>query len=247
MPMHDWTKVEAGIYHAFHGPWLQAIARALNNGLLPAAYYAMTEQVTMSVEADVLTLQIPHANGTPAGSGVLSLTTTRPAVGVLVREQQAAPKRRGRVLVRHVSTHKVVAVIELVSPGNKSAKREYAAFVMKAADVLAARVHLLVIDPFPPPAHTPGGLHASIWPRVVRRRKGRQPFTLSADRPLVVASYAAGQEVVAAVQPFAVGEPVPEIPLFLTVEQEYVTLPLEPTYATAWPDVPKVWRDVIEA
>lgn len=169
-----------------------------------------------------------------------------PAVGVLVRGVQTASKRQGRVLVRHVGNHKVVAVIELVSPGNKSGKRDYTAFVMKAAGLLAARIHLLVVDPFPPPAHAPQGLHASVWRRAARRRKGRLPFALPADKPLAVASYAAGPEAVAAVQPFAAGDPVPDIPLFLTVDQEYVTLPLEPTYAAAWRDVPAVWRAAME-
>ena len=40
MPMHDWTRVEAGIFHAFHHEWVSEIGRALNRGLLPADYYA---------------------------------------------------------------------------------------------------------------------------------------------------------------------------------------------------------------
>jgi hypothetical protein len=27
MPMHDWTRVEAGIFHAFHHSWIDEIAR----------------------------------------------------------------------------------------------------------------------------------------------------------------------------------------------------------------------------
>jgi len=34
MPMHDWTKVEAGIYRCLHGSWIVTVARALNNGLV---------------------------------------------------------------------------------------------------------------------------------------------------------------------------------------------------------------------
>ncbi len=41
MPIHDWTRVEAGIFHHFHHGWIEEIARALNRGLLPADYYAM--------------------------------------------------------------------------------------------------------------------------------------------------------------------------------------------------------------
>jgi hypothetical protein len=40
MPIHDWTSVEAGIFHAFHHDWITEISRALNRGLLPAEYEA---------------------------------------------------------------------------------------------------------------------------------------------------------------------------------------------------------------
>lgn len=250
MPMHDWTRVEPGIYHDFHNLWLLSIRRALNNGILPPTYYAMGEQVTVSAEADILTLQGPPQNGprlTP-GRGVQMLSASRPAVGVLERDELAPRKRpRERIAVRHVSTHRVVAVLELMSPGNKSGRRPFAAFVGKAVAVLEARVNLFVIDPFPPTARDPNGVHAAIWGRLVKRRKNRKPYVAPADRQLTTASYCvSSDEVTAAVQPFAVGETVPAMPLFL--EQElYVTVPLEATYQTAWPDVPKVWRDVLEA
>jgi hypothetical protein len=54
--MHDWTKVPAGIFHAFHHEWISEISRALNRGLLPGAYYALPEQVAAGFGPDVLTL-----------------------------------------------------------------------------------------------------------------------------------------------------------------------------------------------
>jgi hypothetical protein len=41
MPVHDWTRVEAGIFHDFHTVWAVAIRNALNDGLLPKGYYVM--------------------------------------------------------------------------------------------------------------------------------------------------------------------------------------------------------------
>src|SRR5690606_1979521 len=40
MPMHDWTRVAAGIYHDFHHEWISAIKQALN-AVLPGTYYAL--------------------------------------------------------------------------------------------------------------------------------------------------------------------------------------------------------------
>jgi hypothetical protein len=47
MPIHDWTKVDAGIFHDFHGLWIQVIKLALNDGLLPPDYYALSERVNV--------------------------------------------------------------------------------------------------------------------------------------------------------------------------------------------------------
>ena len=57
MPMHDWTTVEAGIFHAFHHRWIPAISDALNGGKLPADYYALPEQVAAGFGPDVLVVQ----------------------------------------------------------------------------------------------------------------------------------------------------------------------------------------------
>jgi hypothetical protein len=59
MPIHDWTRVDAGIFHDFHHSWIEEIKRALNRGLLPAEYYALAEQITSNLGPDVLTLHYP--------------------------------------------------------------------------------------------------------------------------------------------------------------------------------------------
>src|SRR5207302_10526518 len=64
VPVHDWTRVDAGIFHDFHHAWIEEIKRALNRGLLPPDYYALAEQIAGGLGPDVLTLQRP-ANGLP--------------------------------------------------------------------------------------------------------------------------------------------------------------------------------------
>jgi hypothetical protein len=67
-----------------------------------------------------------------------------------------APKwyasKKKAVTIRHVSEHRVVAVLEIVSPGNKSSRSALTAFVRKGQDLLAAGVHLSLVDLFPPHA-----------------------------------------------------------------------------------------------
>src|SRR5947208_3463845 len=57
MPAHDWTRVDAGIFHHFHHTWITEIAGALNRDILPPDYYALAEQFAAGFGPDVLTLQ----------------------------------------------------------------------------------------------------------------------------------------------------------------------------------------------
>ena len=55
MPMHDWKRVPATIYHLFHQRWTISICDALNGGLLPPGYSALVEQYSSGLYPDVLT------------------------------------------------------------------------------------------------------------------------------------------------------------------------------------------------
>lgn len=59
MPLHNWSNVESGIFHAFHTAWITEIQNALNAGLLPENYYALAEQHAGDYVADVLALHVP--------------------------------------------------------------------------------------------------------------------------------------------------------------------------------------------
>ena len=56
MPVHDWTRVEPGIFHDFHHAWIEELKWALNSDLLPQGYYALAEQHAAGFGPDVLAL-----------------------------------------------------------------------------------------------------------------------------------------------------------------------------------------------
>jgi hypothetical protein len=58
MPIHDWTRVRANLFHDFHQRWMVALSNGLNAGRLPPGYFAMVEQQTCGPEADVITLEL---------------------------------------------------------------------------------------------------------------------------------------------------------------------------------------------
>lgn len=243
MPVHDWTKVEAGIFHDFHQSWIIEIKRSLNDDLLPSGYYALSEQITSDFVPDVLTLQAGNSNGqhpSNSSTGVQFLTLQLPKTSFHSQSEAGKYLNKSKVIkIRHSSDHTVVAVIEILSPGNKANQRDFDALIEKTQSMLQQGIHLLVIDLFPPSKRDPQGIHQAIWEGF-----DETEFELPASKPLVLASYKAGYVRESFVEPFAVGDTLIDMPVFLS-DNEYVSLPLEQTYGKAWELVPAYWRDVI--
>jgi hypothetical protein len=246
MPIHDWTRVDAGIFHDFHHSWIEEIKRCLNRGLLPPEYYALAEQVAGKLGPDVLTLRRPvsgslSVESAPASGGI-AVAAAPPKVRFHARTEVDLYARKAKaVVIRHRSHHQVIAMVEIVSPGNKSSQTELSAFVRKAEQALLAGIHLLIVDLFPPGPRDPQGLHRAIW------GEGREgDFALPDDQPLTCVSYVGYPCVEVFLEPVAVGDPLPEMPLFLTPEV-YVPLPLDSTYRSAWEAIPAVWQEVLVA
>ena len=63
-------------------------------------------------------------------------------------------RKADRISIRHPDGD-VVAVIEIVSPGNKDSRHAVRAFARKAVEFLQAGIHLLIVDLFHPIAATP--------------------------------------------------------------------------------------------
>lgn len=243
MPVHDWTRVEDGIFHDFHGAWIAELRRVLNSGLLPANYYALGEQVTQGAAPDVLTLQAPREeNGVARPRGSVALTEEVPRLELMAQGDLKPPTRRQRsVVIRHVSNHRIVALLEIISPGNKSSRNGIRALLDKVAAALSQGIHLLLLDLHPPGPRDPEGLHALVWKTVT----GDEPERPLA-KPLTLAAYVAGTPCSALVQSVGVGDTLPEMPLFLE-RDEYVNVPLEPTYLAAYVGVPRWYKDILES
>lgn len=242
MPIHDWTRVEAGIFHDFHHAWIEEIKRTLNRGLLPPEYYALAEQIVGGLGPDVLTLRRPGEVAT-IGDPATGIALLSAPPRVHYRGRAATDLYAGKaktVVIRHTSRHQIIAMVEIVSPGTKNNRHGLRAFVKKAIEALEAGIHLLIVDLFPPGPRDPQGLHRSIWDELAE-----DGFTLPVDRPLTAAAYIGGPIPEAFVEPMAVGDPVPEMPLFLTPEV-YIPVPLDATYLSAWEAVPAFWRAVLE-
>ena len=246
MAIHDWSRVEAGIFHAFHNTWVAAIQGQLNGGLLPKGYYALAEQHAGEIIADVLTLH-KGQSGTvaapaEAGEGAVAVAEAPPQVGEQYVIKPVALARRRTVAIRHVSHHRLVAVIEIVSPANKDRAGHVQEFALKVASLLLRGVHVLFIDLFAPGPHDPAGVHPIILEELTQDVPANGEHR---DRPLTFVAYKADDEVVAYLARLAVGDPLPVMPLFLRPDR-YVNVPLAASYDAAYRGMPEFWRGVLE-
>lgn len=247
MPIHDWTRVAAGIFHDFHHGWIEELKRALNSGLLPGEYYALAEQHAAGFGPDVLTLQgvgddgDRAAPGTTPAAGGTGLLLAPPKIRLTAEtDMEFYRRKQNTVSVRHVSGDRIVAMVEVVSPGNKAGRNALRSFVEKAAELLDKRVHLLILDLHPPGRRDPHGIHAAIWEEISGQESDAPPA-----KPLTLAAYESALTVRAFAAPVAVGDTLPDLPLFLE-PGAHINVPLEATYQAAFHAVPRRWRRVLE-
>ena len=243
MPVHNWAQVSDGAFHDFHYSWVLEIKRALKRGLLPEGYYVMAEQLGGDLGVpDVLTLQATTAKPPTECrlSGTVTLTETPPRVhtrSTIARDPYA--RRQRTLVIRHTSDDRIVAMIEVLSAGNKSSRHAFRSFLGKAIAALDGGIHLLLIDIHPPGPRDPQGIHGALLNEI-----GTENYALDGAHPLTSVAYVGGTVIEAFVAHFSIAEQIPQMPLFLTNEN-YVQVPLEACYMAAWEDVPECYQRVL--
>src|SRR5262245_32965019 len=154
MPLHDWSKVPAGLFHDFHQSWSIRIKDALNAGRLPKGVAALVEQRAGPKEPDVLAIESKRgANWEAANNG--GIATVEPTARIVRRSTKSIyAERANRIVVKH-HLGRIIAVIEIVSPGNKGSRAALRNFVEKTIEFLKAGIHVLIVDLFPPTPRDP--------------------------------------------------------------------------------------------
>jgi hypothetical protein len=243
MPIHDWKRVDDGTFHDFHASWVPQLKGALNAGLLPPSYYALAEARAAESAPDVLTLNLRESSEadeeSPASlsnepSGAIALAEAPPQVAIVTDlDTDHYVRKRRTIVIRHVSDHRIVAFIEIVSPGNKSSQHAFEQFIDKEFSALDQGINVVLVDLHRPTSRDPRGLHA-----VIAEAYGREISGLDPDKPFTLASYLAGSERRGFAQPASVGDQLTSMPLFLD-DAYYIRLPLEETYMAAWQMIPR--------
>jgi hypothetical protein len=222
MPLHRWPNPHVP-WRSFHRHWIVRLVEYLNQDVLPPIFYARPTEFIIGVEPDVLLLQ---EHDQPNG---FTSTQTALAEATLTAVLPAPAELPIVGIYSSYDATRLVAVIELVSPGNKDRPEAIQAFVEKVVFLLQDGVHVLVIDVLSLP-------QLSIR-RPILGRLGLEQET-AAEGTLWISSYCSlpgGEpyphvEVREWAQPAAIGNRLPSAPLFLRSDKLWVTVDLEATY-----------------
>ena len=242
MPVHDWKRAEVGLYHHFHQSWAVNLAEGLNGGVLPPGFFALVEKRVLGREPDVLTLgQRPKSDRPEISDGGIVVADSPPRVRHVsqLTDVEAYAAKANRIGVRN-KLGELIAVVEIVSPGNKDRQKSIRAFVDKTLKLLTLGIHVLVVDLFPPTPRDPNGIHRVIWDEV-----RSEDYVPPPDKPLTLVSYVGEPSYTAYVEAVAVGDPLPPMPVFLDADT-YVNAPLEETYMRTWNKCPQQMKEFVE-
>jgi hypothetical protein len=222
-------------WESFHARWINAIADAIDD-LLPAGYVTEPEvHAGVNVEIDVGTFRddatgSPELNGPPSdqmGTAVATLPKTYiPPAPTRSIATAFADDFEIRIF-RESGGLKLVAAIELVSPGNQDDAEARRAFATKCASYLHNSVAVIVIDTV---TGRTANLHDEIVPLVTSDEvpaMGKGTLYAIAYRPIL----ANGEAIIDIWEhQLAIGESLPTLPLWLNAELS-IPVELETTYS----------------
>lgn len=240
MPLHDWSRVPAGLFHHFHQSWSTRLVETLNAGRLPKGTIALVEQRAGPREPDVLAIEAGSGRWRSDADAGGVVTLEPPVTRIVHRsEREIYAAKANRIVVRH-HLGRIIAVIEIVSPGNKDTRAALREFVEKTVQFLRDGIHVLVVDLFPPTPRDRQGIHQAIWDEI-----GDEPFQFPAGKDRTLVSYETGDDRIAYIEPVAIGDVLRDMPLFLS-RGLHVAVPLESTYTATWDVAPEEFRLAVE-
>ncbi len=179
MPIHDWTRVDAGLFHAFRLDWITLLScsPALPRNTTHASSVGHFRTTTCYRRSRCGR----HESNPDRGR---ALPVSAPPSKTWMKTGSMLSRRTASGCT--TSGTNIVAVVEIVSPGNKTSAHARDANLRReaAAGYIAQEVHLLVIDLFPPSQRDPQGIHKAIWDQFIE-----EDFELPVDKPLTLVPY----------------------------------------------------------
>ncbi len=217
-------------WEALHGGWPMEIVKQLN-ARLPLEFEAEPRvHLGSAFEIDVSTYERDSANSSSPlaapQNGSVATATWSPGEPTLLLETDVPTPSEYEVLVYDVSLERrLVAAIEIVSPGNKDRPENSRSFVYKCESLLHRDVCVAIVDLVTIRnanlyrelaeligAAEPAAVRTPIYAVVCRPRRSGRRWRVDAWQ-----------------HELAIGEPLPTLPLWLT-DKMYIPVDLEASY-----------------
>jgi hypothetical protein len=221
-------------WRSFHGAWAAAMARLLNQGVLPTGYYAVPLiDRDGPIEIDVAALREQGAPE-PAGGTALPQTWTPPAPGLAVAVELPPAEGVEVQVFADDGDPRLAAAVELLSPRNKDRPRARQAFAVKCVGYLQQGSSVVVVDTV---TTRRADLNASILSLLgVEASAAVPPSSLSAVSYRALGREEETQQLQLWTAPLALGQPLPTLPLWIASDFS-VPLDLEASYQATCVDL----------
>ncbi len=221
-------------WRSFHGAWAAAMARLLNQGVLPPGYYAVPLlDRDGPIEIDVAALREHEASvSSSEETAPQSWTPPAPALAVAV---ELPPAEAVEVQVfADDGDLRLTAAIELLSPRNKDRPQARQAFAVKCVGYLQQGSSVVVVDTV---TTRRADLNAAILSLLgIESSAAALPSSLSAVSYRANGRDEETQQLQLWTAPLALGEPLPTLPLWIASDFS-VPLDLEVSYQAACTDL----------
>jgi len=216
-------------WESFHSAWAEAIALQLNQNLLPPDYVAEVHvKLGSRVEIDVGTFEEGGQPSEDVGGGVAIWAPPKPTLEAPLTFSQ--PDLFEVQVLDESEGPRVVAAIELISPANKDRASHRRMFSVKCGSYLQQNISVLIVDVV---TERSGNLHAEL----LELLEVKAQTQCQAGNDLYAASYRTVTSsdplrLQAWVEPLAVGESLPKLPLWIAADLS-MPIDLEETYRAA--------------
>jgi hypothetical protein len=220
-------------WRSFHGAWAAAMARLLNQGILPPGYYAVPlVDFDGPVEIDVAALR--GYGAAVEGESAAPQPWTAPAPGAAVAVEMPAVDAVEVQVFADDGDPRLTAAVELLSPRNKDRPQARRAVAIKCVGYLQQGSSVVIVDTV---TTRRADLHEDILTLL-----GVAAGTVALPPGLSAVSYRAPARDEEEPQlrlwpaPLALGQPLPTLPLWIATDYS-VPLDLEASYRTACTDL----------
>ena len=220
-------------WRSFHGAWAAAVARLLNQGVLPPGFYAVPLlDRDGPVEIDVAALR---GHEQPATDGATATRTwAAPAPGLTLAVELPAPEPVEVRVFADDGDPRLAAAVELVSPRNKDRPQARHAFAVKCVGYLQQGSSVVVVDTV---TTRRADLNAEILTLLgTGYDPARPPSALSATAYWAVGREEETQQLLVWPAPLAVGQSLPTLPLWIAPDFS-VPLDLDASYRATCADL----------